>query len=204
MRLARRSHLRTRFRSRPVSISIYKGAQGHKREYVLEYFDTPVSPMVISRSLRRDENISAAKSKLPVQRLTRSHSGCTLNRGRERNSPKEAIMKSWLVAALFILAASGARADCPNIITARSGIPGRSAEWTTTYDMKNGTFEARHVSGNRITGNVRGTCTDQAVMLEEFNTSNNNDGSCQLNRDGVKRFSGQCLPRGFEMRVNGF
>jgi hypothetical protein len=113
-------------------------------------------------------------------------------------------MKSWLVAALLILAASGARAECPNVITAKSGIPGRAGEWTTTYDLKNGTFEARHVGGNMITGNVRGTCTDQAVVLEEFDTSNNNNGSCQLNRDGAKRFSGKCLPRGFDMRVTGF
>jgi len=113
-------------------------------------------------------------------------------------------MKSWPVVALFLVAASGARADCPNVITAKSGLPGRVGEWTTTYDMKNGTFEARHAVGNIITGNVRGTCTDQAVVLEEFNTSNQNDGKCQLNRDGPKRFSGKCLPRGFDMRVGGF
>lgn len=113
-------------------------------------------------------------------------------------------MKSRLLAALLALAASDAWADCPNVITARSGLPGRFGEWTTTYDLKDGTFEARHASGNMITGNVRGTCTDQAIMLEEFNTSNQNDGTCQLNRDGPKRFSGKCLPRGFDMRVNGF
>jgi hypothetical protein len=113
-------------------------------------------------------------------------------------------MKSWPVVALFMVAASGAQADCPNVITARSGLPGRFGEWTTTYDMRNGTFEARHAVGNLITGNVRGTCTDQAIVLEEFNTSNNNDGKCQLNRDGPKRFSGKCLPRGFDMRVVGF
>jgi hypothetical protein len=113
-------------------------------------------------------------------------------------------MKSWSMVALLVLATSGARADCPNVITAKSGIPGRFGEWTTTYDMKNGTFEARHIGGNMITGNVRGMCTDQAVVLEEFNTSNSNDGTCQLNRDGAKRFSGKCLPRGFDMRVAGF
>ncbi|SRR5579871_6116799 len=113
-------------------------------------------------------------------------------------------MKFRLVAALFVLAASDACADCPNIVTAKSGLPGRFGEWTTTYDLRNGTFEARHSTGNIITGNVRATCTDQAVVLEEFNTSNNNDGSCQLNRDGAKRFSGKCLPRGFDMRVTGF
>jgi hypothetical protein len=109
-----------------------------------------------------------------------------------------------LLAALLAVAASDACAECPNVITARSGLPGRFGEWTTTYDLKNGTFEARHATGNMITGNVRGTCTDQAIVLEEFNTSNQNDGTCQLNRDGAKRFSGKCLPRGFEMRVNGF
>lgn len=113
-------------------------------------------------------------------------------------------MKFWLLVALLVLLASGVRADCPNLIVAKSGSPGRFGEWTTTYDMRNGTFEARHVSGNIITGNVRGMCTDQAVTLEEFGTSNNNDGSCQLNRDGAKRFSGKCLPRGFDMRVTGF
>ena len=113
-------------------------------------------------------------------------------------------MKSWLVAACFVLAASGAYADCPNVITAKSGLPGRFGEWTTTYDTRNGTFEARHASGSVISGNVRATCTDRAIVLEEFNTSNQNDGTCQLNRDGAKRFSGKCLPRGFDMRVNGF
>ena len=64
--------------------------------------------------------------------------------------------------------------------------------------------EARHATGSIISGNVRGTCTDRSVVLEEFNTSNQNDGICQLNRDGAKRFSGKCLPRGFDMRVTGF
>ncbi len=113
-------------------------------------------------------------------------------------------MKSWLMAALLLLVASRAWADCPNVITAKSGLPGRFGEWTTTYDIRNGTFEARHASGNMISGNVRGTCTDRAVVLEELNTSNQNDGTCQLNRDGAKRFSGKCLPRGFDMRVTGF
>ena len=121
----------------------------------------------------------------------------------------EATVKSRLMAALLALAALAlaapdAWADCPNVITARSGLPGRFGEWTTTYDLRNGTFEARHASGNMITGNVRGTCTDQAVVLEEFNTSNQNDSTCQLNRETAKRFSGKCLPRGFDMRVNGF
>jgi len=112
-------------------------------------------------------------------------------------------MKFWLMAALFIFAASGARAECPNVITAKSGLPGRFGEWTTVYDIKNGTFEARHASGNVITGKVKGTCTDKSLILDEFNTSNQNDGSCQLNREGAKRFSGKCLPRGFDMRVTG-
>ena len=113
-------------------------------------------------------------------------------------------MKSWSVVAILVVAATGAQADCPNVMTAKSGLPGRFGEWTTTYDLRNGTFEARHAVGNMITGNVRATCTDQAVVLEEFNTSNNNDGTCQLNRDGPKRFSGKCLPRGFDMRITGF
>ena len=113
-------------------------------------------------------------------------------------------MKSWLMAALLLLVASGAWADCPNVITAKSGLPGRFGEWTTTYDIRNGTFEARHATGNMISGNVRAMCTDQMVVLEEFNTSNQNNGTCQLTRDGVKRFSGKCLPRGFDMRVTGF
>ncbi len=113
-------------------------------------------------------------------------------------------MKSWLVAALLLFVVSGAWADCPNVITAKSGLPGRFGEWTTTYDMRNGTFEARHATGNIISGSVRGMCTDRAVVLEEYNTSNQNDGTCQLNRDGAKRFSGKCLPRGFDMRVTGF
>jgi hypothetical protein len=116
----------------------------------------------------------------------------------------EAPMKSWLMAALLLFVASGAWADCPTVITAKSGLPGRFGEWTTTYDMRNGTFEARHATGNIISGSVRGTCTDRALVLEEYNTSNQNDGTCQLNRDGAKRFSGKCLPRGFDMRVNGF
>jgi hypothetical protein len=116
----------------------------------------------------------------------------------------EAMMKSWFMAALLLPLASGAWADCPTVITAKSGLPGRFGEWTTTYDMKNGTFEARHATGNIISGSVRGTCTDRAIVLEEYNTSNQNDGTCQLNRDGAKRFSGKCLPRGFDMRVNGF
>ena len=62
-------------------------------------------------------------------------------------------MKSWLMAALLLFVASGAWADCPNIITAKSGLPGRFGEWTTTYDIRNGTFEARHNSGNIVSGN---------------------------------------------------
>lgn len=107
-------------------------------------------------------------------------------------------------AALIALAASDAWADCPNLITAKSGLPGRFGEWTTTYDMRSGTFEARHATGSTITGKVKGMCTDKVVVLEESETSNNNDGTCQLNRDGAKRFSGKCLPRGFDMRVTGF
>ena len=113
-------------------------------------------------------------------------------------------MKCWLMAALVLFVARGAWADCPSVITAKSGLPGRLGEWTTTYDLKNGTFEARHATGSIIFGNVRATCTDRAVVIEEFNTSNQSAGTCQLNRDGAKRFSGQCLPRGFDMKVTGF
>ena len=110
-------------------------------------------------------------------------------------------MKSRVIVALLVLAASGARAECPNVMTAKSGVPGRVGDWTTIYDMKNGTFEARHIVGNLITGNVRATCSDQGIVIEEFNTSNQNDGICQLNREAAKRFSGKCSPRGFDMRV---
>jgi hypothetical protein len=113
-------------------------------------------------------------------------------------------VKSRLLAALLAFAASNAWAACPNVITARSGLPGRFGEWTTTYDLGKGTFESRHTTGAMITGNVKATCTDQALVLEEFHTSNQNDGMCQLNREGARRFSGKCLPRGFDMRVNGF
>src|SRR5215469_4090630 len=100
-------------------------------------------------------------------------------------------MKSWLTAALLLLVARGAWADCPNVITAKSGLSGRFGEGTTTYDVKNGTYEARHANGNVISGNVRAMCTDRTVVLEEFNTSNLNDGTCQVIRDGAKRFSGK-------------
>ncbi len=113
-------------------------------------------------------------------------------------------MKSRLLAALLAFAASDAWADCPNVIRARSGLPGRFGEWTTTYDLRNGTFESRHITGAIITGNVKATCTSQVIVLEEFNTSNRNDGTCQLNQDGARRFSGKCSPRGFDMRINGF
>ena len=176
--------------------------QGPQNEAHPEYLDIPVGPVVVPRWLLQHKKLGQQKRLLI--RLSRDDiPACALN--GERISLKEAIMKPRLVAAaLFILAVSSARAQCPNIITAKSGFPGRFGEWTTTYDMKNRTFEARHVSGNLITGNVRGTCTDQAVVLEEFNTSNQNDGSCHLNRDGARRFSGKCLPRAFDMRVNGF
>jgi hypothetical protein len=50
----------------------------------------------------------------------------------------EAIVKSRLFAALLSLAASDAWSDCPNVITAKSGLPGRFGEWTTTYDLRKG------------------------------------------------------------------
>ena len=60
---------------------------------------------------------------------------------------------------------------------------------------------------DRMTGLIlkdENVLPERDVVLEEFNTSNQNDGTCQLNRDGTRRFSGKCLPRGFDMRVNGF
>jgi hypothetical protein len=116
----------------------------------------------------------------------------------------DAIVKSGLVAVWLALGATDVCADCPNTFTAKSGLPGRFGEWTTTYDVKKGTFEARHSSGNLITGNFKATCTDKTVVLVESNTSNNNDGTCELNRDAPKRFSGKCRPRDFDMRVTGF
>jgi hypothetical protein len=64
-------------------------------------------------------------------------------------------MRTWLLAALFLIPASHAQADCPNIFTAKSGLPGHVGDWTTTYDMRAGTFRSRHVSGNTISGNMR-------------------------------------------------
>lgn len=116
----------------------------------------------------------------------------------------DVIVKSGLVAVWLALAATDACADCPNTFTAKSGLPGRFGEWTTTYDVKKGTFEMRHSSGNMITGTFKATCTDRTVAIEESNTSNNNDNKCELNRDGPKRFSGKCHPRDFDMRVTGF
>jgi hypothetical protein len=82
----------------------------------------------------------------------------------------EAIVKSRLLVAWLAFCASDAWADCPNVIRARSGLPGRFGEWTTTYDLTNGTLESRHITGAIITGNVKATCTGQVIVLEEFNT----------------------------------
>src|SRR5882672_10883946 len=77
------------------------------------------------------------------------HSGSAL-RLKTNFSGGEAPMKSWLMAALLVFVASGAWADCPNVITAKSGLPGCFGKQTTAYDMKSGTFEARHATGNII------------------------------------------------------
>jgi hypothetical protein len=114
------------------------------------------------------------------------------------------MVKSGLVAVWLAFGIINACAECPATFTAKSGLPGRAGEWTTTFDVKKGTFEARHASGDVITGNFQATCAHREVVIVESNTSNNNDGTCRLSRDGPTRFSGKCLPRDFDMRVTGF
>jgi hypothetical protein len=114
------------------------------------------------------------------------------------------MVKSGLVAVWLAFGIINACAECPATFTAKSGLPGRFGEWTTSFDIKKGTFEARHASGNVITGNFKATCSQREVVIVESNTSNNNNGTCRLNRDGPTRFSGKCLPRDFDMRVTGF
>jgi hypothetical protein len=113
-------------------------------------------------------------------------------------------MRIWLFAALFLIPVSYAQADCPNILTAKSGLPGHVGDWTTTYDLKAGTFKSRHVSGNTISGKVSASCVDGTIVLQESETTNNNDGQCKLTRVDSRRFLGTCAPSGFEIRVAGF
>jgi hypothetical protein len=116
-------------------------------------------------------------------------------------------MRTWLFAALFLILVSyaqAAQADCPNIFTAKSGLPGHAGDWMTTYDLKAGTFRSRHVSGNTISGNIRATCRDQTISLQESETTNNNDEQCQLARVDSRHFRGTCTPSGFEILIAGF
>ena len=45
---------------------------------------------------------------------------------------------------------------------------------------------------------------DQKILLEESETTNNNDGRCELIRVDPQHYRGTCAPRGFEMRIAGF
>jgi hypothetical protein len=59
-------------------------------------------------------------------------------------------MRSLIAATLLFVAGSCAHAACPAAISAKSGIPGHQSDWTTTYNLRNGTFEARHINGGII------------------------------------------------------
>jgi hypothetical protein len=114
------------------------------------------------------------------------------------------MIRSWLFAALFLVPIECAQAGCPDSFAAKSGLPGHVGDWTTTYDLKAGTFSARHVTGNSIAGKISASCTDQKILLQESETTNNNDGRCELTRVDPQHFRGTCTPRGFEMRIAGF
>ena len=114
------------------------------------------------------------------------------------------MMRSWLFAALFLVPVECARAECPDTLTAKSGLPGHVGDWTTTYDLRTGTFTSRHVSGNSISGKIRASCVDEKILLQESETTNNNDGRCELTRVNSHYYRGTCTPRGFEMRIAGF
>jgi hypothetical protein len=109
----------------------------------------------------------------------------------------------FIAVMLFALPFEWAEAECPDVLTAKSGLPGRINEWTTTYDLRAGTFTSHHVSGNTVTGKVKATCGDGKVLLQESDTSNANDGRCELNRVDAQHYRGTCLPRGFEIRIAG-
>lgn len=112
-------------------------------------------------------------------------------------------MRNWLSAGLFLVAVECAQAGCPDSFLSKSGLPGHVSDWTTTYDLRAGTFVARHVSGNSISGKIRASCMDQKILLEESETTNNNDGRCELTRV-EHQYRGTCTPRGFEMRIPAF
>lgn len=112
-------------------------------------------------------------------------------------------MKSFFLAVLFLFHVESVQAQCPDTLTAKSGLPGRINEWTTTYDLKAGTFTSRHISGNTVTGKIKGSCVDQKIVLQESDTSNNNDARCELSRVDAQHYRGTCLPRGFEIRIAG-
>jgi hypothetical protein len=114
------------------------------------------------------------------------------------------MMRNWLFAALFLVPVECARAECPDFFTAKSGLPGHVGDWTTTFDLKAGTFMARHVSGNSISGKIKAFCVDEKILLQESETTNNNDGRCELTRVDSHHYRGTCTPRGFEMRIAGF
>ena len=114
------------------------------------------------------------------------------------------MMRNWLFAALFLVPVECAQAGCPDSLTAKSGLPGHVGDWTATYDLKTGTFTARHVSGNSISGKITASCTDQKILLQESETTNNTDGRCELSRTDSHQYRGICTPRGFEMRIAGF
>jgi len=66
------------------------------------------------------------------------------------------------------------KADAADI-AAKSGLPGHVGDWTTTYDLKAGTFMSRHISGNSISGKIIASWIDQKILLQESETTNNND-----------------------------
>ena len=112
-------------------------------------------------------------------------------------------MKNIFFVALFLFPAEWAQAQCPDLLTAKSGLPGHASDWTTTYDLKAGTFTSHHVSGNSISGKIKASCVDQKILLQESDTTNNNDGRCKLTRVDAQHYRGTCLPRGFEIRIAG-
>jgi hypothetical protein len=114
------------------------------------------------------------------------------------------MMRNWLLAALFLVPVESAQAGCPDSFAAKSGLPGHVGDWTTIYDLRAGTFVSHHISGNSISGKIKASCMDQKIWLEESETTNNNDGRCELTRVDSHHYQGTCTPRGFEIRIAGF
>ena len=114
------------------------------------------------------------------------------------------MMRNRLFAAMFLASVECAQAGCPDVFTAKSGLPGHAGDWTTSYDLRAGTFVSRHVTGNSISGKFTASCEDQTILLQESETTNNNDGRCELTRVNPHHYRGTCTPRGFEMRIAGF